>query len=224
MAFTVISPVDLNMNPAVKNPHKLEMEKSFCCLCCKSGPLSIIVHVPVTGYVSGQTIPITAEVDNASNVRINTLKFTLRKLIEFHTHTPRRVTKKDKIVICELQVGPVEANGSQTWQQKMEIPPLPPSNLTNCGVIDLTYDLRVEAKVSGAHRDMEESIPIILGTIPLVDFQPPKPYSDVPSAITDPSMAPTQPVSPASPPNGQGGALGWNATGDNGQLYPNIRE
>uniref|UniRef100_T1GVS0 Arrestin-like N-terminal domain-containing protein n=1 Tax=Megaselia scalaris TaxID=36166 RepID=T1GVS0_MEGSC len=36
MAFTVISPLDLNLNPAVKEPRKLEVEKSFCCFCCKS--------------------------------------------------------------------------------------------------------------------------------------------------------------------------------------------
>jgi Arrestin (or S-antigen), C-terminal domain len=177
--------------------------------------------LPVTGYVSGQSIPITAEADNASNVTISAVKFTLRKLLEFHTHTPRRVTKKDRVVITHFQVGPIEQHSSKTITEKMEIPPLPPSNLTNCGIIDLTYDLLVEAIVSGAHQNLEKSIPIIIGTIPLVDFQPPKPYTDVP---VDPSMAPTQPVSPASPPNGQGGAMGWNAAGDTSQLYPNMRE
>lgn len=71
MAFTVISPVDLNQNPRVKEQFKLNLEKSFCCFCCKSGPLSLIVQLPVTGYVSGQTIPILAECDNASNVKVN---------------------------------------------------------------------------------------------------------------------------------------------------------
>lgn len=144
MAFTVISPVDLNQNPRIKEPFKLELEKSFCCFCCKSGPLAAIVSIPVTGYVSGQTLPITAEVDNGSNVKVNALKFTLRKLVAFHTNQPRRETKKDKITIAELTVGPVEAHASQTWQQQMVIPPLPPSNLVNCGIIDLDYELKVE--------------------------------------------------------------------------------
>ena len=38
-------------------------------------------------------------------------------------------------------------------------------------------------------------------------------------------MAPTQPVSPASPPNGSGGAMGWNmADSIGGKLYPNMRK
>lgn len=64
---------------------------------------------------------------------------------------------------------------------------------------------------------------IVLGTIPLAtdQVQNNAPYADIqqPSApqviqdpSLDPSLAPTQPVSPASPPGG-----GWN-------LYPSIRE
>lgn len=59
------------------------------------------------------------------------------------TTQPRRETKKDKITIAELSVGPVDEHGSQTWQQKLDIPPLPPSNLVNCGIIDLDYELKV---------------------------------------------------------------------------------
>ncbi len=83
MAFTVISPVDLNQNPRVKEAFKLNLEKSFCCFCCRSGPLALVVSLPVTGFVSGQTIPILAECDNASNVKVNAIKFTLRKVVAF---------------------------------------------------------------------------------------------------------------------------------------------
>lgn len=59
---------------------------------------------------------------------------------------PRRATKEDSIVIAELQVGPIEPGKSANWNQKMTIPPLPPSNLVNCGIIDLDYDLKVLLK------------------------------------------------------------------------------
>ncbi|CAD7093273.1 unnamed protein product [Hermetia illucens] len=221
MAFTVISPVDLNLNPRVQDPYKLELEKTFCCFCCQSGPLAVIVKIPVTGFVSGQVIPITAECDNASNVHVNLLKFILRKVVAFHTTQPRRETKKENITIGELSVGPIGPHDSKTWTQQLEIPPLPPSNLVNCGIIDLDYDLKVVCEVSGPHRNLEGTIPVVLGTIPLASFKPPAPYSDVP--VQDPSLAPTQPVSPASPPNGTGGAVGWNtADTAGGSLYPNI--
>ncbi|KFB40717.1 AGAP001894-PA-like protein [Anopheles sinensis] len=231
MAFTVISPVDLNLNPRVKEPFKLELEKTFCCFCCASGPLSLIVHIPVTGFVSGQTVPVTVECDNASNVGVDQITLSLRKLLAFHVHTPRRETKRKKEVVTSISMGPIQAGNSQTWQQNIQIPPLPPSNLVNCGIIDVDYDIKVVAEVSGMHANLDGNIPIVLGTVPLESFQPPPPYTDNPPVVqsvitaaeTDPSMLPTQPVSPASPPYrgaGAGGALGWNI-GD-GVAYPNI--
>lgn len=61
----------------------------------------------------------------------------------YRAQTPRKEMKKDTKIISEINVGPVAANGSNTWNQPLSIPPLPPSNLTNCGLIDLDYELHV---------------------------------------------------------------------------------
>ncbi|EDV91347.1 arrestin domain-containing protein 17 [Drosophila grimshawi] len=213
MAFTVIAPVDLNLNPRVKEPSKLDLEKSFCCFCCRSGPLAVITSIPQTGYVSGQMLPITCEVDNASNVNLTSVKFELRKLVTFRTNQPRSEKREAKVIIAQLSVGPVEAGQSNSYRQQITIPALPPTNLLNCGIISLDYDLHVECVVSGPHSNLTGKVPITLGTIPLASVQP---LSD------DPSLAPTQPVSPVSP-RGGGGALGWNvADSAGGALYPNI--
>ncbi|KAM8705839.1 hypothetical protein ACLKA7_010177 [Drosophila subpalustris] len=217
MAFTVIAPVDLNLNPRVKEPFKLELEKSFCCFCCRSGPLAIITRIPQTGYVSGQMLPITCEVDNTSNVNLTAVKFELRKLVTFRVNEPHSDKRESKVIIAQLSVGPVNAGESRTFTEQMEIPALPPTNLINCGIIALDYNLHVECDVSGPHRNLTGKVPITLGTIPLSGGM--RLVSD------DPSMAPTQPVSPVSPPGDSalGGALGWNvADSAGGSLYPNI--
>lgn len=64
-------------------------------------------------------------------------------------NTPRVATKRDKVVVAEVGKGPVEAHGTSDYEQVLEIPPLPPSNLTNCGIIDLEYNLKIEAVVQG---------------------------------------------------------------------------
>jgi len=220
MAFTVITPVDLNQTPRCKVPAKLELEKSFCCFCCRSGPLSVITRLPVGGFVSGQHMPITVDVDNASNVTIDSLKLCFREKVSFHVHQPKRATKKEVKVIEELTMGPIDGGQNRNWEQKIQVPAMPPSNLVNCGIIDLDYELAVVAQVSGIHSNLDGVIPITIGTIPLLDFKSPMP-DEIPKSdsMVDPSMLPTQPVSPASPPP-QGGAVGWGV-GDN-VLYPNI--
>lgn len=214
MAFTVISPVDLNVIERLREPHKLTLEKTFCCFCCASAPLSVIVSLPVTGYVSGQTIPLLIEVDNASNVDVEKIKFLLRKFTAFHTMAPR-MTKRDVKTIGELGLGPFNKSEQRTIRQTLDLPPLPPSNLDNCGIIDLHYELQVLCEVSGFHRNIDGMIPITIGTVPLKDYQPQVPTNQM---VDDISTMPTQPVSPE---NGVGGAVGWSV-GNTNELYPNI--
>ena len=214
MAFTVISPVDLNKIERLREPHKLVLEKSFCCFCCASAPLTVVIALPVTGYVSGQTIPLLAEIDNASNVDVEKIKFLFRKNLAFHTMAPR-MTKREVKIIGELAIGPFNKSEQRTVKQTLDIPPLPPSNLDNCGIIDLHYDLQVICEVSGLHSNLEGVIPITLGTVPLSGYQPQAPANQ----SIDFTTMPTQPVSP----DNVGGAVGWNMA-DGNQLYPNIRK
>jgi hypothetical protein len=51
-------------------PVQLEKTKHFCCFCCKSGPLTFLTHLPAKGYIPGQDIPITVEIENGSNVKV----------------------------------------------------------------------------------------------------------------------------------------------------------
>lgn len=56
---------------------------------------------------------------------------------------PTNVTKKSKDIVLTIQEGPVPASTTKHWNLNMEIPPIPPSNLVNCSIIDLDYDLKV---------------------------------------------------------------------------------
>lgn len=117
------------------------------------------MSIPVTGFVSGQTIPILAEVDNQSNVDVEKLKFQFRKHVAFHSTAPR-ITKTDVKSIGELALGPFNKGEQRTIRQSLDIPPLPGSNLLNCGIIDLHYDLYVVCEVSGFHSNLSGIIPI----------------------------------------------------------------
>lgn len=66
----------------------------------------------------------------------------------FRATTPRIDTRTEEMVVTEVSKGPVEAGGTD-YVQHLDIPPLPPSNLANCHIIDLEYNLKVEASVEG---------------------------------------------------------------------------
>ncbi|XP_071864596.1 uncharacterized protein [Bombus fervidus] len=47
------------------------------------------------------------------------------------------------------------------------IPPIPPSKLQYCGIIDIEYELVVSVHVSGPYSKIKRSYPLLIGTIPL---------------------------------------------------------
>lgn len=46
--------------------------------------MTLVACVPYTGYVPGQIIPITVELDNNSNVAIDAVKVVLERVIFLH--------------------------------------------------------------------------------------------------------------------------------------------
>lgn len=54
--------------------------KHFCCCCCRSGPLTYGAYLPAKGYIPGQDIPITVEIENGSNVKVQEVTCELLKV------------------------------------------------------------------------------------------------------------------------------------------------
>ncbi|KAK0090830.1 hypothetical protein PV326_004003 [Microctonus aethiopoides] len=172
MAFTIVSNFDLNKETRAAEPIHMELSKTFCCLCCGSPPLNVNVIIPVKGYVPGQTMIARLNIDNKSGIIVETVKLILRKIVTFKANNPRTDTRRDKIIVAEVSKGPIEAHATADYEQKLDIPPLPPSNLTNCGIIDLEYNLKVEACVTGwYHRNLKSNTLVFIGTVPLLNYQ-----------------------------------------------------
>ena len=69
--ITVNTLLDLNQIPSMSNLVTVSNQKTFGCCCCKTGPLSATVNLPRSGYTGGESIPVTAEIDNLSNKVMN---------------------------------------------------------------------------------------------------------------------------------------------------------
>ncbi|XP_014210428.1 arrestin domain-containing protein 17 [Copidosoma floridanum] len=149
VAFTVVSHFDLNKESSASEQVDLEENKTFCCLCCGTPPLSVNVRLPVRGYVPGQAIPVKVNVENQSGVTVDTIKLKLVKIITYSATTPRTEKKVVDLTVSEVSKGPVNGNETTSYEQNLDVPPLPPSFLNHCGLIDLEYKLTIEACVSG---------------------------------------------------------------------------
>ncbi|CAK1542140.1 unnamed protein product [Leptosia nina] len=208
MAFTVINALDLNLNTSYREPIHFQMEKTFCCFCCASPPLSVDVRAPVSGYCPGQVIPLTIDIENKSNVQLHLIKVFLRKVVTYRATSPTTATKKSKDIVLTIQEGPAPAGCTKHINLNMEVPPIPPSNLVNCSIIDLDYDLKVECVVSGMHFNLKDKKYITIGTVPLVGVGATPSAPIMPDTPNQPAVLPVSPGEPAQPGPGSGGEVG----------------
>ena len=157
----VVDRVDINV-PALMSPVQYEDEKTICCLCCASPPISLTVNVPRTGFCIGEGIPLTASLDNGSS-RIISMSATVTQTVTFHAHGRTRSRPKR---LNSFQSPPVQAQSTFDWTpaQQLAIPSAFPT-ITNCGIISLRYNLSIAAMIPGAI-DSVINIPIVLGNVP----------------------------------------------------------
>lgn len=172
VAFTVLKQLDLNYeNPALRIPTKMETIKSFYWGFCKTKPMYISVSIPFSGYVAGQSVNIEIEINNQSRVNIEELKVSLKKIIHYNSQTPRMRTKEEILTESEIRCGGHAAHKKGRFDQQLVIPAVPPTNISYCRVLTVSYEIHVLAKVPGIYRNPVVKLPITIGTVPLTSYQ-----------------------------------------------------
>ncbi|XP_062563027.1 arrestin domain-containing protein 2-like [Armigeres subalbatus] len=164
IAFTVLHTLDLNLEPEkVGQPKKLERTKNFWFWPCVSGPMYFSIDLPVSGYVSGQKIPITVNLNNASNVPIHGIRSKLVRKVCFISQTPTRKARNEVKTIAKM-VTTVTNDKSDQYTQDLVVPATAPTG--QCSILIVDYELKVKVKLGACRADQEMTIPITIGTVP----------------------------------------------------------
>lgn len=167
-AFTVIRQYDLNYESSLRLPVELHRINTLCCFPCRSGPFKWTVKLPVGGFAPGQRIPIHIDIVNHSGTTIKHFRLRLRRIVLYHATNPKAKTRREKeeVMNYKLQEKAVDY-GDTHVEHALDIPAIPPSNIMNSAVVQVTYELKVSAVTAGLHDDIEMKIPIVIGTVPL---------------------------------------------------------
>lgn len=141
--FIVMNPIDLNLDqPILADPFKCDIEHRLGMSCVGGGSVKCRVALDRGGYVPGESISITALVQNGSSVTIKNTKAALTETIEYMARG--KVVQTEKRELAVISRGKIRPNGSDEWQnEKLYVPPLPPTNLQGCHLIKIQYDVYV---------------------------------------------------------------------------------
>lgn len=170
--FTVVRHDDLNLVtfPNYRQPCEVEEIKTFCCLCCESDPLIMIMRVPKTGFGLGETIPVHVELINKSTTNIISTEFQLRKVEEYISNVPETKSR-----MCSEKITSKTSRGVAPLQiKKLDETLLIPSMLCTsndrfCSVVKIKYCVRLKAYPEGLNKAVDMDIMIAIGNVGIVD-------------------------------------------------------
>ncbi|XP_017778726.1 PREDICTED: arrestin domain-containing protein 4-like isoform X2 [Nicrophorus vespilloides] len=164
--FTLVSPINLNLNPTLRVPVNFHKKKNLCCMFFKKGAVTVEANIAITGFVAGQPVPIYLHVENLTNSNLDTVKFKLIQRNDFMSSSPRTKTKTAYEVITKKTDSGIGANGEKTYELALVIPQtyfVP--NLNNCNIMKVSYV--IEVVLPCPHRNITAAIPIVIGHVPL---------------------------------------------------------
>jgi hypothetical protein len=164
----VVSHLNLNGNPNLRQPYGASAMKTLCCGPCKSGPITAQFSVPKQGFVPGEAIRFRVEFNNASSRDIPKMEVSLVQNLMFHAQCHSK--RDNRKVAGVLYPGQINANSTQLWDNGViVIPPVCSSSNGICRIIQINYSLVLHFSVSGPSIGTSCLIPCVIGTIPLTN-------------------------------------------------------
>ncbi|XP_022183327.1 arrestin domain-containing protein 17-like isoform X2 [Myzus persicae] len=150
--FIVVSPINLNYVPLLSEPKCALKEKSYSLCCFLSGSMKLQANIPYSGFVPGQTIPVTVKLNNNSNVNVDYVIIRLER--KWKISAQCKTTRKSDIV--HKVINGTDRHTSKTRTVQIHIP----------------NSLMVEARVQ-ALAGLKVAFNVMLGNVPLITASDP---------------------------------------------------
>ncbi|ODM95623.1 Arrestin domain-containing protein 4 [Orchesella cincta] len=165
--FIVMSPIDLNLEPpVVAQPFHCEMEHKLGMPCASSGTVKCRLRLGKGGYIPGEKIHIWASVTNNSRVEIKATEAILTETIQYTARG--KVVQTERRELTTLSRGKIKSGHKDEWiNEKLVVPPLPPTNLRGCNLIRIQYELFFIVIPKSFNKKIKLQVPILIATYPL---------------------------------------------------------
>ncbi|KAK3863365.1 hypothetical protein Pcinc_030862 [Petrolisthes cinctipes] len=166
--FSLHTILDLNLDSHATSSCSSSKTKNVCGLCCQTGPITLAARIPRKGYVPGEKIFVSAEVDNISSRNTRRTRLLLLQVISYIMPNGVKTLVEERVV-REVVRGMTPPGDSDLWESvAITVPPLVPANVhLTCRLLHVTYriDMILEPPLPSA--DLRVSLPLLIGSVPL---------------------------------------------------------
>ncbi|KAK3592075.1 hypothetical protein CHS0354_019330, partial [Potamilus streckersoni] len=167
--FTLVGPHIDCMEDKYLTPVIMRDKTNKCCLCCAAGPLLLKATMERTAYCCGENLRFKAEISNGTDQEV-WLLCTLVQEVEFYINKgvlglAKTVTHKVWEYQAEM-VEPFDAVSYDRLHEVLRVPPMPPTLLDVCNIIQIYYMLKVKVISQQAGGLLELNFPVTVATVP----------------------------------------------------------
>lgn len=147
------------------NPTPLEKQITKTISLFGSRPISMLALLPEDFAVRGEPMRICVTVTNNSGTNVEKLRFCVLQYVCYYSHLPLRVQKVEIIPVVNKETGSVHKKSERSFAHELLIPEnAQPTDDELSGVINVTYELRVEAVLRGFFKNLVLNMPFKLYT------------------------------------------------------------
>lgn len=171
-ALTVIKTCDLNLNSMYRIPLLLEEMGDLCCCYSSNGSILYTLKIPYGAYAPGQAVKYSLHVANQTMTDIVGYSYEFVKKVTFTAKTPSRKHRFTRDVLVARSYSDTCLRlSTQLFEGQFVIPPVPPSTSSD-SIIYIEYKLKFKVHLSGCNSDSDLKLPLIIGTIPIMESLP----------------------------------------------------
>lgn len=147
------------------NPTPLEKQITKTISLFGSRPISMLALLPEDFGVRGEPLRICVTVTNNSGTNVEKLRFCILQYVCYYSHLPLRVQKVEIIPVANKETGSVHKKSERSFAHELLIPETAqPSDDELSGVINISYELRVEAVLRGFFKNLVLNMPFKMYT------------------------------------------------------------
>ncbi|XP_011209238.2 arrestin domain-containing protein 3 [Bactrocera dorsalis] len=142
------------------NPTSLEKQITKTISLFGTRPITMLALLPEDSAVRGEPLRICVTVTNNSTTNVEKLRFSVLQYIWYYSHVPLRVQKMECVPLVNKETGAVHKKSERSFAHELMIPPTTqPSDDELSGVINISYELRVEAVLRGFFKNLILNLP-----------------------------------------------------------------
>lgn len=201
--FKVLRTLDLSERTELLAKVECEEAEAFCCCwlllcclcCCFNEYCTVTLTLPKSSFVPEEMLEFNVSINNLSHVDIAALRATIRRVITYNSDIPVVKSKTSTEDVIEMTIHGVKGKRKSSHTSKIQIPKdVIPTNSQCSRILQVSYELLIEAIAEGCHVNVEVKAPIMIGSSPsaiaaqkrLVAHEPPRNFdSDLPPSFDE---------------------------------------